>query len=56
VLDGALVVFGGQSDCSDHLDDTWRYALGASQWSELLAARSGESCARRNDDCTCLCL
>jgi galactose oxidase-like protein/Kelch motif protein len=55
VLGGGLVVFGGQSDCSDHLDDTWSYAP-ASAWSELLPARSGESCARRNDDCACLCL
>ncbi|HTM22091.1 MAG TPA: kelch repeat-containing protein [Kofleriaceae bacterium] len=56
LLDGALLVFGGQSDCSDHLDDTWRYSLSSPGWSELLPARSGESCARRNDDCACLCL
>ncbi len=56
VLGGDLVVFGGQSDCSEHLDDTWRLDLPSATWTELLAARSGESCARRNDDCQCLCL
>ncbi len=54
MLDGLPWLFGGESDCSDHLDDVWR--LDASGWSEVIGARSGESCARRGDDCTCLCL
>ncbi len=49
-------LFGGESDCSDHLDDTWRFDLVANSWNEVIGARSGESCARRNDACTCLCL
>ena len=56
MLGSDLIVFGGQSDCSDHLDDTWRFDPAAAGWTELLAARSGESCLRRNDDCQCLCL
>lgn len=56
ILGGSLYVFGGESDCSDHLDDVWSLNLTDATWSELIGARSGESCARRNDDCTCLCL
>lgn len=52
-----LWVFGGMhSECSDHLDDTWRYDLATQEWSELIEARTGESCVRRNDDCECLCI
>lgn len=43
-------------ECSDHLDDTWRFDLAADQWSELVEARAGESCIRRGDDCPCMCL
>ena len=53
---GQLWLFGGESDCSDHLDDTWRYDLGAGSWSEILEAGSGESCLRENNDCQCLCI
>lgn len=53
---GQLWLFGGESDCSDHLDDTWRYDLGAGSWTEVLEASSGESCLRENNDCQCLCL
>ncbi len=56
VLDGDAWLFGGESDCSDHLDDTWRLDLTSGTWTELIDARSGESCARRNDACECLCL
>jgi len=52
----SFYVFGGESDCSDHLDDVWSFDTSTGQWAELLSARSGESCARRNDDCACLCL
>ena len=52
-----LWVFGGMhAECSDHLDDTWRYELSTDTWHEVIEARTGESCARRNDDCACLCL
>ena len=52
-----LWIFGGMhAECSDHLDDTWRYDLEANEWHELLEARTGESCLRRADDCKCLCL
>ncbi|HUH03146.1 MAG TPA: kelch repeat-containing protein [Kofleriaceae bacterium] len=55
LLDDAYWLFGGESDCSDHLDDTWRLSP-AGTWAELIDARSGESCSRRGDDCPCLCL
>ena len=52
-----LWIFGGMhSECSDHLDDTWRYDLANDSWHELIEARTGESCERRNDDCECLCI
>ncbi len=53
---GKFWVFGGESDCSDHLDDVWQLDISSGSWAELLEARTGESCARRNDDCECLCL
>jgi hypothetical protein len=56
IIGDSAWLFGGESDCSDHLDDTWRYDLAAADWTEILPARSGESCLRRNEDCTCLCL
>lgn len=51
-----LVLFGGEGDCSDHLDDTWTWDLVDGGWTEYIESRSGESCARRGDDCECLCL
>ncbi|MEE2828691.1 MAG: kelch repeat-containing protein [Myxococcota bacterium] len=52
-----LWVFGGMhAECSEHLDDTWRFDLESGSWQELIEARTGESCARRGDDCECLCL
>jgi hypothetical protein len=56
ILGDKAWVFAGESGCSDHLDDTWSFDLAGSSWTELLEARSGESCARRGDDCQCLCL
>lgn len=56
ILGDVVWLFGGESDCSDHLDDTWRLDLASGAWTEVLGARSGESCARRNEDCACLCL
>ncbi|HMV68018.1 MAG TPA: kelch repeat-containing protein, partial [Myxococcota bacterium] len=57
VMDGNLWIFGGMhSECSANLDDTWRYDLTSNTWKELIPARTGESCARRGDDCQCLCL
>jgi N-acetylneuraminic acid mutarotase len=56
ILGSQAWLFGGESDCSDHLDDTWRFDLTSDSWTELIGARSGESCARRNDSCTCLCI
>jgi hypothetical protein len=57
---GILAVVGstvwlvmGESDCSDHLDDVWSFD---SAWTEVVPSRSGETCARRGDDCMCLCL
>ncbi|MBL4634409.1 MAG: hypothetical protein JKY56_11085 [Kofleriaceae bacterium] len=54
--DNSVWLFGGESDCSDHLDDTWRLDLSDNSWNEELSATSGESCARQNSDCQCLCL
>ncbi len=54
-LPDRLVVFGGESDCT-HLDDVWTFDLAGGGWAERLAARTGESCARRGDACSCLCL
>lgn len=52
----SLWIFGGMhAECSDYLDDTWRYELEAGVWTEIIEARTGESCARRGDACTCLC-
>ncbi|MEN0061652.1 MAG: kelch repeat-containing protein [Myxococcota bacterium] len=57
VMHDSLWIFGGlHAECSDHLDDTWRYDLQTDTWIELIGATSGESCARRSDDCQCLCL
>lgn len=56
LLGEELIIFGGESDCSDHLDDVWAFNTTANTWAELLEARSGESCARSGDDCQCLCL
>ncbi len=53
---GKLWLFGGESDCSDHLDDTWQFDLAGGSWTEILEASSGESCLRENNDCQCLCL
>ena len=51
-----LWIFGGMhAECSDHLDDTWRYPLSDGDWTQLVEARSGESCARQDADCECLC-
>ena len=53
----SIWVFGGwHAECSDHLDDTWRFDLAAESWSELLEAQSGESCERADEDCQCLCI
>lgn len=54
--DGSVWLYGGESDCSDHLDDTWHFHLGSSAWTEVLEATSGESCLRQNNDCQCLCI
>ena len=52
----SLWVFGGiHAECSDQLDDTWRFDLEGLQWTELISATSGEACARRGDACDCLC-
>jgi hypothetical protein len=51
-----LWIYGGMhAECSDHLDDTWRYPLDSGDWTELIEARTGESCARQDEDCACLC-
>jgi len=57
LMHDSLWVFGGMhAECSDQLDDTWRYPLdGSADWTELIEARTGEACERRNDDCECLC-
>ena len=55
-LDNIWIFGGMHAECSDHLDDTWRYDLDFNSWHELIEARTGESCARRADDCECLCL
>ena len=56
IMHDNIWIFGGMhAECSAHLDDTWRYPLGGGDWTELIEARSGESCLRRDDDCECLC-
>lgn len=56
LMHDSLWIFGGMhAECSDHLDDTWRYPLQDGDWTELIEARAGESCARSDDDCVCLC-
>jgi hypothetical protein len=56
LMHDSLWIYGGMhAECSDHLDDTWRYPLQAGDWTELIEARSGESCARKDADCDCLC-
>ena len=56
LMHDSIWIFGGMhAECSAHLDDTWRYPLGGGDWTELIEARSGESCLRRDDDCECLC-
>lgn len=53
----SLWVFGGMhAECSDHLNDTWRYDLNANTWHELIPATAGEACLRAGNDCECLCL
>lgn len=47
---------GVNIECSDHLDDTWRYDIESDTWYELIPAKSGESCIRRGDDCACMCI
>ena len=54
--DGSVWLFGGESDCSDHLDDTWNFNLASGSWTEVLEATTGESCLRENNDCQCLCI
>jgi hypothetical protein len=57
VLYDNIWVFGGMhAECSNQLDDTWRYSIEDGVWSELIPARTGESCLRRSEDCECLCL
>ena len=56
LMHDSLWIFGGMhAECSDHLDDTWRYPLDGGDWTQLIEARSGESCARQDADCECLC-
>ncbi|MCB9793734.1 MAG: hypothetical protein H6741_13530 [Alphaproteobacteria bacterium] len=57
LMHDSLWIFGGMhAECSDQLDDTWRYPLdGSGDWTQLIEARTGEACERRNDDCECLC-
>ena len=56
IMHDNIWIFGGMhAECSAHLDDTWRYPLSGGDWTELIEARSGESCLRRDDDCECLC-
>ena len=54
--DSVWVFAGIHAECSDYLDDTWRYDLATQTWVEIMEANSGESCERRNDDCECLCI
>ncbi|MCB9792458.1 MAG: hypothetical protein H6741_06985 [Alphaproteobacteria bacterium] len=57
LMHDSLWIYGGMhAECSDQLDDTWRYPLdGSGDWTQLIEARTGEACERRNDDCECLC-
>lgn len=55
--DNLWIGAGINIECSAHLDDTWRYDLTeGGDWHELVEARTGESCARRGDDCECMCI
>lgn len=52
----SLWLFGGiHAECSDQLDDTWRFDLEDLTWHELIEATSGEACERQGDACECLC-
>lgn len=56
VMHDSLWIYGGMhAECSEHLDDTWRFGLDGADWIELIEARTGESCARQAADCECLC-
>ena len=56
VMHDSLWIYGGMhAECSEHLDDTWRFGLDGADWVELIEARTGESCARQAADCECLC-
>jgi hypothetical protein len=56
LMHDSLWIYGGMhAECSDQLDDTWRYPLDGGDWTELIEARTGESCARQDADCECLC-
>jgi hypothetical protein len=54
--DNLWLGLGINIECSDHLDDTWRYDMASDTWIELIEAKSGESCIRRGDDCECMCI
>ena len=54
--DSLWISQGIHAECSNQVDDTWRYDIEGDAWIELIEATSGESCARRGDDCTCLCI
>jgi hypothetical protein len=47
-----LLLGGGEGDCAQ-LDDTW--VLAGATWTKLIPASQGESCARRGEQCACLC-
>jgi hypothetical protein len=56
LMHDSLWLYGGMhAECSEHLDDTWRFGLDGGDWVELIEARTGESCARQAADCECLC-
>ena len=56
LMNDSIWIFGGMhSECSDHLDDTWRYPLDGGDWTQIIEARTGESCERKDADCECLC-
>ncbi len=48
------ILFGGEGDCAQ-LDDTWSLVAGATPWTKRVPAAHGESCARRGEQCACLC-
>ncbi len=52
--DGALLVFGGKTDCGI-INDVWSWSVSDSTWSERSQATFGEICLRAYAECSTMC-